>query len=109
MITLRNFFNLGCFLTAFVMTTYWLYMFVMDEDLVQMSLKTTEKITEDQYPMVSFCFNDPIIESKLKHYNDELTEMTYLEILKGKRMYFGLDSIDIHRKYLLPIPLRWQG
>ena len=69
-------------------------MFEKDEDLVQMSLRPTEEITEDQYPMVSFCFNDPVIESKLKHYNDELTGMTYQEILEGKRMYIGLDSID---------------
>ena len=84
MITLRNCFNLGCFLTAFGMTTYWLYMFEKDEDLVQMSLRATEEITEDQYPMVSFCLNDPVIDSNLKHYNDELTGMTYQEILEGK-------------------------
>ena len=91
---LRHFFNLACFSTAFGMTIYWIYMFLKDEDLVQMSLKTSETIDKNQDTMASFCFKNPIIESKLKAYNDTLTAWQYVEYLSGYGLNNELNQID---------------
>ena len=91
---LRHSFSLACFATAFGMSIYWFYMFLKDEDLVQINLKTSETIDKSQDTMASFCFKDPIIESKLKTYNDTITAQKYLEFLYGYRLHVGSNSID---------------
>ena len=94
MIILRYCFNVACFSIAFGMTVYWMYKFWKDEDGVQISLKHFDTVSAGQYPVLSLCFKELFVESKLKHYNITLTEKKYLEILKGERGYDGMEEID---------------
>ena len=94
MLTLRNIFSYACYLTTFAMTVYWIYKYLKDKDLVQVDFKLFESISEKDRPMLSFCFWDSLVESKLLRYNDSLNGQNYLDILKGEQSYVGLDSID---------------
>lgn len=94
MVILRCCFNLACFSTAFGMTSFWLYKYLKDEDLVQVDVKPFEMLLKSQYPMLSFCFWNPFIEQRLKFYNTSLTNQRYLDILKGEEFYNGIEKID---------------
>lgn len=85
---------MACYVTAAGMTVYWLYKYLKDEDLVQMDFKPMDMFPEGQYPMISICFWNPVVESKLKQKNYSLTVQRYLEALKGDRFYPGIEDID---------------
>ena len=90
---LRYCFNLACFSTAIGMTVYWLVKYLKDEDGVQVKLNPSESLTAMQRPVVSLCFQDPFIESKLHRYNITLTSKKYRMILKGESAYDGNEKI----------------
>ena len=92
MTVLRYIFNFACYATACGMTVLWLYRYSLDEDNVQFHLKSFN-FQERQYPILSFCFFDPFIESKLQTYNKTLTREKYKEILYGSTSYNGANSI----------------
>ena len=94
MLILRYCFNLACFSTAVGMTFYWLVKYMKDEDGVQVNLNPSEKLTTRQRPLLSLCFQDPFIESKLHRYNKTLTGKKYRMILKGESAYDGIEKID---------------
>ena len=77
------------------MTVFWLYKFWKDEDLVQVDVKPMDTFPEGQFVELSFCFYDPIIESKLKEYNDSFTKQKFLEHLNGEKFFNGIEKIDV--------------
>ena len=62
---LKYTFNCACFFSAFGMTIYWYYKFWKDEDLCIVDYKHFDDSDDDVYPMLSLCFSNVIIESKL--------------------------------------------
>ena len=94
MLILRYCFNFACLATAIGMTVYWFYKFWEDEDLVQVDVKPIELFPEGQFPMLSLCLTNVLIESKLKEYNNTLTEETFTNILIGQSFYDGIEKID---------------
>ena len=90
---LRYFFNVACFTTAFGMTFWWFYRFFKNEDSVQIDEKPLN-FHDGHYPILSFCLNDPFIDSKLKKYNDTLTIAEYKMILMGLSSYKGIENIN---------------
>ena len=94
MVVLRYFFNLACSLAAFALTIWWLYKFSLDEDSVQIELKSIDFL-DGYYPMLSFCLIDPFIESKLKKYNETITPEKYKKILQGNISYKGVMNIKL--------------
>ena len=62
-------FNFTCFLSAFGMTIYWCFKYWKDEDLCVIDYKHFDDTDDDVYPVLSLCFANVIIESKLKEYN----------------------------------------
>ena len=92
---LRYIFNFLCFSIAFGMTVFWLYKFWKDEDLVQVDIKPMDTFPQGQHVELSFCFYDPIIESKLKEYNNTLTKQKFLEFLNGEKYYQGMEKIEV--------------
>ena len=94
MSVLKYCFKLLCLAIAIGMTAFWLYKFWKDEDIVQMDFQPFESIPSEELPMLSLCFSDVIIESRLKYYNDTLTNQMYLEFLRGDQFYNGIENID---------------
>lgn len=93
--SLRCFFNLACFSVAFGMSMYWIYKFSKDEDLTNVDFKPlTSSLSEGEFPMISICFRNPFIASKLKEYDASLAQDDYVQILKGERPYNGSRKID---------------
>ena len=95
MFTLRYFFKLACFATAFAMTVLWLHKYSLDEDIVQFDIKSFD-LKEEEYPMLSFCLIDEFIfiESKLKNYHETLTAKEYMDILSGMKSYIKEKKIN---------------
>ena len=92
-ILFRYSFNFGCLCTAFGMSVLWLYRFLLDEDSVKIDLKPFT-LFDGQYPMLSFCHEDPFIESKLKEFNNTLSGKQYREFLKGEKYYNEIKDIN---------------
>ena len=90
---LRYCFNIACFATAFGMTLLWICRYIQDRDSVEVDLKPFD-ILKGQYPILSFCFMDPFIASKLEKYNDTITVEEYKEVLTGNRLYDGITDIN---------------
>ena len=93
MVILRYFFNLACFIITFGMTVLWLYRYSLDEDIAQFDVRPFDFL-EGQHPMLSFCLIDPVIESKLREYNEALTGEKYIQILRGDRSFSGIRNIS---------------
>ena len=87
-------FNIACFSAALGMTSFWIYKYFKDEDLSQVNFKAFDEFPQGQYPLISFCVWNPFIESRLKAYN--ITPESYIEILKGDKLYNGTDKIDFN-------------
>ena len=94
MSVLKYCFNLACLGIALGMTAFWLYKFWKDEDIVQMDFQPFELIPSEELPILSLCFSEVFIESRLKYYNESLTNQMYLEFLRGDQFYSGIDNID---------------
>ena len=52
-----------------------------------------EKATEVQNPMISVCFEDPVLESKLKSFERNITAIQYVDFLRGMEYIDGFDEI----------------
>ena len=94
MAVLKYCFNFACVAIAVGMTVFWLYKFWKDEDTVHFDFKPFDMIPNDQIPMLSLCFSDVVIESRLKHYNATMTKQSYLDFLNGDLYFNGLENID---------------
>ena len=88
-------FNVACFATAFGMTVLWVYRFHQDEDLCQVDMKQFDMLPEEEYPMLSFCFWDSILESKLNSFNLTTLE-NYLDIVTRKKSFNSFDKFDLN-------------
>ena len=92
---IRYCFNVACFATALGMTVLWVYRFNLDEDLCQVKIKPFDIIQDEQYPMISLCFWDPILESKLRSFNLTTLE-SYLDIMTRKKSFGPFDKFDLN-------------
>ena len=59
------------------MTIYWCYKFWKDEDLCIVDYKHFDDSDDDVYPMLSLCFSNVIIESKLQEYDKTFSAENY--------------------------------
>ena len=91
---LKYFFHAACFFTAFAFVIYWFIEYSHDEDLVVVDYKTLAESQDDVYPMLSLCFSNIIIESKLKEYNKEFTVQNYTNYLRGDDYFDGMEKVD---------------
>ena len=93
---LTKMFRFACFSVAIGMTVYWCYKFWKDEDLCLVDYETYDSSLDVDYPMLSFCLQDPVIESKLQQYNETLTSKKYQNYLTGLEYYDGMQNIDFN-------------
>ena len=87
-------FGFSCFAAALGMTIYWCFKFWQDEDLCLVDFKTFSNSKDVQTPVLSFCFWNPIEESRLKLYNDTFTKKDYIAYLSGKKYFNGMEKVS---------------
>ena len=86
-------FKLSCWIATIALSTYWMYIFLGDEDLVKVEYKKYFADKKDVYPELSFCLKDAISEKKLSQTSSQLNVSTYLDFLKGR--YFHPSMLNI--------------
>ena len=91
---LRHVFSISCFSVTLGMSIFWCYKFWQDEDLCLVDYKTFVNSHEIDHPMISLCFTEPFIESKLRDYNETFTGKKFADFLKGDQHYHGMDKIN---------------
>ena len=65
--TVRLMFKISCLASLILLSVYWIYKFVIeDEDLCLVDYKTVEKTDTFPLPMVSVCFGNPFLHNKLE-------------------------------------------
>ena len=77
-------FNMICLGAAIAMTSYWVYMFALDEDLCTIEFQKFYDKTKDSYPALSVCFKNSISNEKIMHYNKSIKASSYLKFLRGE-------------------------
>ena len=77
-------FNLLCLCAAMVLSAYWIYVFVLNEDLCTVDYKKYLIHEKDVFPGFSICMNDPISNEKLKKRNATFNSSEYLKFLEGE-------------------------
>ena len=91
---LKYTFNCVCFFSAFGMSIYWCYKFWKDEDLCTVDYKHFDESEDDVYPMLSLCFSNVIIESKIKEYDKTFSAESHTNYLRGDAYYKKMENID---------------
>ena len=92
---LKYAFNAFCFIVAFSMIGFWTHQFLMDLDLSRVEYKAMKDIDQN-FPMLSMCFTNPIIEERLRDIHPNLTKSLYLQVLNGDLDY---DLVNVYQNY----------
>ena len=77
-------FNLICLAGAIAMTSYWVYIFALDEDLCTIEFQKFYDKSRDSYPALSICLSNSISSEKIMHYNKSFDSSSYLKFLRGE-------------------------
>ena len=86
-------FRILCFVSALALTSYWTYVFILDEDLCIVDYKKYYAEERGVFPVLSFCINNPISRKKLERVNPNINVSSYLNYLKGQA--FDSNMLDI--------------
>ena len=78
------FYNIACWTATIALTTYWVNIFIKDEDLSRVEYKKYFTEKSDVFPVMSFCIKDPISSKKLGQNISNVSVLNYLDFLKGK-------------------------
>ena len=92
-------FNLFCWIATILLSTYWIYVFLADEDLVKVEYKKYFTEKKDVFPELSFCLKDAISEEKLSKISSHFSVSAYLEFLKGS--YFNPSMLNIKHESII--------
>ena len=76
------------------MITFWAYKFSLNNDLCLVDYKSYGEDTDDVYPMLSVCLNNPFLIQNLHEYGSEINETSYLDHLRGEIFSEKLMAID---------------
>ena len=77
-------FRILCFASALALTSYWTYVFILDEDLCIVDYKKYYSEERGAFPVLSFCINNPISRKKLERVNPNINVSSYMKYLKGQ-------------------------
>ena len=90
---LASVFYLSCWIATIALSTYWIYVFLEDEDLVKVEYKKYFTANKDVFPELSFCLKNAISEKRMIEPRSNFNASTYLDFLKGK--YFDQSMFSI--------------
>ena len=87
-------FNLICVLAAIILTSYWIYVFTLNEDLVAVDYKKYYGGAKDVFPVLSICIRNSLSDEKLKKINPNINTSVYLDFLKGHQFEQNMLQIN---------------
>lgn len=87
-------FRLSCWLATMSMSLMWIYKFSLNEDLCEINYRNYYQTKEDEYPVLSLCFDPPVTQEKLNEFANGLNKTNYMKFLEGKHFDSKLLDID---------------
>ena len=76
-------FHVLCTIAAVSLSIFWIYNYCLNEDLCKVDYKTFYDDIEDEYPVLSLCFENFISDQKLGQPPHKTNKSEYLSFLKG--------------------------
>ena len=92
-------FHILCAVAAVSLSIYWVYTYCLNEDLCKVDYKTYYNDIEDEYPVLSMCFENHFSDHKLGLQPQKTNKSQYLEFLKGE--FFDNDLLQINYRDIL--------
>ena len=93
--TIRILFKLTCLIITILSIVYWSYIYaVADEDLCLVDYKKIEAMQHNELPVLSMCFANPFLDTKLKEINPGINGSLYLNYLKGETFDEKLHNVN---------------
>ena len=89
-------FNGLCWIATTTVVVYWIYEFSLNEDLCVVDYKKFYEDGSDPYPVLSMCFANPFVNSKLEGIGAGINKRLYSMYLGGE--YFNTRMLDIDYK-----------
>ena len=88
-------FKVGCATVVTFMIGYWFYKYeIEDRDIGVVDLVPNEELSSVIFPIASICFNDPIIQEKLKKIDTNFSGNSYMKYLQAKFYNQSYETID---------------
>ena len=87
-------FRILCFVSALALTSYWTYVFILDEDLCTVDYKEYYAGESDVFPVLSFCINNQVSGEKLERVNPNISVLSYMNYLKGQSFDSNMLAIE---------------
>ena len=76
-------FHILCTIAALSLSIFWIYNYCLNKDLCKVDYKTFYDDIEDEYPVLSLCFENFISDQKLGQPPHKTNKSEYLSFLKG--------------------------
>ena len=76
-------FKLSCVIVVVLMSSYWLIKFENDADVSLVDYKLFKDVGDIAFPEASICFENPVVNQKLKEIDPRINSTTYINYLKG--------------------------
>ena len=77
-------FHILCTIAALSLSIFWIYNYCLNEDLCKVDYKTFYDDIEDEYPVLSLCFNNFVSDKKLEQQPHKTNKSEYISFLRGK-------------------------
>ena len=91
-----NVFHILCATAAISLSIFWIHNYCKNEDLCQVDYKIYYENKNDEFPVLSICFENFISQEKLNTLNRYVNLSNYQNFLKGD--YFEPDFLEIDHK-----------
>ena len=90
-----TFFKVTCYVSTIYTICYWIDAFaIKDEDLSVVEYESVQKTQHNEIPMVSVCFFNPFLDSRLKGINPNISATLYGQYLRGHTFDERFTNID---------------
>ena len=89
-----TFFHAVCWTAAFALVTYWVYVFIQNDDLCVVDYRKYYETESDVFPMLTICLKNPISVEKMKTQASGINQTAYLQFLNGK--VFDSEMLSTH-------------
>ena len=101
-------FNGLCWIATTTVVVYWIYEFSLNEDLCVVDYKKFYEDGSDPYPVLSMCFADPFVSSKLEGIGAGLNKKLYSMFLGGDHFNTQMMDIDYNNNFVTEYYITWK-
>ena len=85
-----------CWSATFSFSIFWIYKYILNEDLCSIDFKYYFEDKQSVSPMLSLCIKNPFSEEKLRVHDPYLNTTSYVNFLKGEEFNSSWLNIDYH-------------